>query len=53
MNELLEKNNSTWQLKEIDFGAIRKELVRDDDHLFYLWPPLLLWKFCLNSTRRI
>ena len=36
MNELLEKNHSAWQLKDIDFSAIRKELVRDDEHLFYL-----------------
>lgn len=36
MHESLEKNHSTWQLREIDFSAIRKELVHDDEDLFYL-----------------
>lgn len=30
------KLGPVWQLKEIDFSAIRKEWVRDDDDLFYL-----------------
>lgn len=32
----VEKTGTGWRLNEIDFGSIRKEMVRDDEKLFYL-----------------
>ncbi len=36
MGIAVEKAGNNWQLNEIDFGVIRKEMVRDDERLFYL-----------------
>ena len=36
MSESTGKGRNTWQLDAIDFGAIQTDLVRNDEHLFYL-----------------